>query len=67
MKMLNIIGTILLGIGTALLGLHLILKFIFRTEFLSGWGVALADLIVLAGSTINTICIVKQNKSLKNS
>lgn len=62
MKKLKIAGTVLLGIGTVLLGLHLVMKFIFKSELLSGWSLALTDLIVLAGSTISTICIVKQNK-----
>ena len=62
MKKLNILGTVILGIGTFVLGLYLILKLGFQKVILPRWALLLVDLIVVTGSAVSAFCMVKQNK-----
>ena len=67
MKKLDILGTVILGIGTAALGVHLLFKLGFQKVIVPSWGVTIINLFIIAGCSINMFCSIKQLKEHKNS
>lgn len=67
MRKLNILGTVILGIGTLALGVHLLFKLGFQKVIVPNWGVAIINLFIIAGCSINMFCNIKQIKEHKNS
>jgi len=63
MKKIKFVGTIISGVGTIVLGIYLLMKLGFKKVILPEWVIILADFAILLGSTIYTVCNLKEYKN----